>query len=159
MKRILSLLFCLCLIQIASAQLPDGQEAPDFTLQDINGKELSLSKLRGKYVVLDFWGSWCRWCIKGIPDMKVAYSKYKKKMEILGVDCGDTEEKWKAAVKEHVIPWKHVYVPRGNDITKTYGITGFPTKIVIDPKGKVVKTIIGEDPAFYDFLDSLFLKK
>ena len=50
--------------------------APDFTLNDINGKPLALSSLRGKYVVIDFWGSWCGWCIKGIPKMKEYYAKY-----------------------------------------------------------------------------------
>jgi thiol-disulfide isomerase/thioredoxin len=82
--------------------------APDFELPDLQGQPLKLSSLRGKYVVLDFWGSWCIWCIRGIPSMKEAYTKYKDKMEILGVDCRDTEEKWKAAVKEHELPWLHV---------------------------------------------------
>lgn len=54
-----------------------GVEAPDFTLNDINGKPFSLSGLRGKYVVIDFWGSWCIWCIKGMPKMKEYYEKYK----------------------------------------------------------------------------------
>ena len=76
-----------------------GVEAPDFTLNDINGKPFSLSSLRGKYVVIDFWGSWCIWCIKGMPKMKEYYEKYKGKFEILGVDCNDTEAKWKAALR------------------------------------------------------------
>lgn len=132
--------------------------APDFTLTDINGKELSLSSLRGKYVVLDFWGSWCGWCIKGMPAMKEAYGKYKKKMEILGIDCNDSDEAWKAAVKKHELPWKHVYCPRGSKVPSMYAIQGFPTKIVVDPKGKVVKVVVGEDPKFYDYLDELFGK-
>ena len=53
----------------------DGTEAPDFTLNDLSGKPLTLSSLRGKYVILDFWGSWCVWCIKGIPQMKEYYQK------------------------------------------------------------------------------------
>ena len=53
-----------------------GNPAPDFTLNDINGKPLALSSLRGKWVIIDFWGSWCKWCIKGIPDMKEYYTKY-----------------------------------------------------------------------------------
>ena len=61
--------------------------AKDFTLKDINGNDLSLSNLRGKYVVLDFWGSWCGWCMKGLPDMKAAYEKHKDNLEILGIDC------------------------------------------------------------------------
>ena len=134
----------------------DGMMAPDFTLNDINGKPLALSSLRGKYVILDFWGSWCIWCIRGIPMMKQYYDKYKGKLEILGVDCNDTEDKWKGAVEQYKIPWLHVYNPRTSDILSTYAIEGFPTKIVIDPEGKIAKTIVGEDPKFYEYLDSLF---
>lgn len=139
----------------AAKAVADGMMAPDFTLNDINGKPLSLSSLRGKYLILDFWGSWCGWCIKGFPEMKKAYEKYSSKMEILGVDCNDTEQKWKDAVAKHELPWKHVYNPRTSDVTTTYAIQGYPTKIVIDPQGKIVKTIIGEDPAFYTLLDEL----
>ena len=138
-----------------------GVEAPDFTLNDINGKPLTLSSLRGKIVVLDFWGSWCGWCIKGMPQMKEYYAKYKGKLEILGIDCNETQEKWKAAVAKHGLPWLHVYNPRGakNDVCQTYAINGFPTKIIIGADGKIVKTIVGEDPEFYTILDSLFEKK
>lgn len=134
----------------------DGMMAPDFTLNDINGKPLALSSLRGKYVILDFWGSWCIWCIRGIPMMKQYYDKYKGKLEILGIDCNDTEDKWKAAVNQYGIPWLHVYNPRSSDLLQTYAIEGFPTKIVIDPEGKIARTIVGEDPKFYEYLDSLF---
>ena len=133
-----------------------GVQAPDFTLNDINGKPLSLSSLRGKYVILDFWGSWCGWCIKGFPEMKNYYNKYKGKFEILGVDCNDTEQKWKDAVKKHELPWLHVYNPRDSKVLSDYGVQGFPTKIILGPDGKIVKTIVGEDPAFYTLLDSLF---
>ena len=134
----------------------DGIEAPDFTLNDLNGKPLTLSSLRGKYVILDFWGSWCGWCIKGIPQMKEYYQKYAGKFEILGIDCNDPEEKWKAAVEKYELPWLHVYNPRDSKVLDQYEIQGFPTKIIVGPDGKIVKTIIGEDPAFYTFLDELF---
>ena len=141
----------------AKKAIAEGAPAPDFTLKDINGKDLALSSLRGKYVVLDFWGSWCGWCIKGIPDMKKYYDKYKNKMEILGIDCNDTEEKWKEAVKEHDIPWLHVRNESGkNDVSILYAIEGYPTKIVVDPEGKIAKVVVGEDPAFYEYLDGLF---
>ena len=80
--------------------IAEGQMAPDFTLKDIDGKSLSLSSLRGKYVIIDFWGTWCIWCVRGMPKMKEYYNKYSDKMEILGVDCNDPEKKWKDAVKE-----------------------------------------------------------
>lgn len=142
--------------EIAGKTLEEGSEAPDFTLNDLNGKPLTLSSLRGKYLVLDFWGSWCSWCIKGFPEMKEYYAKYKDKMEILGLDCNDTEEKWKKAVAENELPWLHVYVPKESELTTDYFITGFPTKIIIDPDGKVVTTVIGEDPHFYEILNDLF---
>ncbi len=143
----------------AQKKQAEGIEAPVFTLNDIEGKPLALNSLRGKYVVLDFWGSWCVWCIKGFPKMKEYYAKYSDKFEILGIDCNDTEDKWKAAVKKHELPWLHVYCPKNSSVLTDYGITGFPTKILIGPDGKIVKTIIGEDPSFYTFLDSLFGNK
>lgn len=132
-----------------------GKPAKDFTLNDLNGNPLSLSSLRGKYVVLDFWGSWCGWCIKGIPDMKKYYEKYAGKFEILGIDCNDTEQAWKDAVAKYELPWKHVYNPRTSTVLTDYAIQGFPTKIIIDPEGNLNKIIVGEDPAFYDYLDEI----
>lgn len=142
----------------AAGRQAAGAQAPDFTLNDINGNPLSLSSLRGKYVVLDFWGSWCGWCIKGFPEMKKYYEKYKGKFEILGIDCNDPENKWKEAVKKNELPWLHVYNPRNGKVLTDYAIQGFPTKIIVGPDGKIVKTIVGEDPAFYTLLDELFGK-
>jgi len=140
----------------AKENVAEGKMAPDFTLKDLQGKDLTLSSLRGKYVVLDFWGSWCGWCIKGIPEMKKYYEKYKGKMEILGIDCRDTEEKWKEAVEKHELPWLHVRNEGNPDVSTLYAIEGYPTKIVIDPEGKIAKIVVGEDPAFYEYLDELF---
>lgn len=143
----------------AKKAVAEGKVAPDFTLKDLNGNDLALSSLRGKYVVLDFWGSWCGWCIKGFPEMKKYYEeKYPNKFEILGVDCNDTEAKWKKAVEDNKLPWKHVYCPRTANITTMYAVSGFPTKIIIDPEGKIYKTIVGESPEFYTILDNLFGK-
>ena len=133
-----------------------GKPAPEITLNDINGKPFSLSSLKGKYVILDFWGSWCSWCIKGVPQMKEYYKKYEGKFEILGIDCNDTEQKWKDAVAKYELPWLHVYNPNTSDVLTRYAIEGFPTKIIVDPEGNINKVIVGEDPAFYTYLDSLF---
>lgn len=133
-----------------------GEQLPDFTLNDIDGKPLKLSSLRGKYVVLDFWGTWCVWCMKGMPKMKEYYTKYAGKFEIVGIDTGDTMQEWKAAVKEHSLTWKHVFCPEGNSLLDQYDISAFPTKMVIDPEGNMIYRVEGEDPAFYAFLDKLF---
>ena len=85
-----------------------GVVAPDFTLNDLNGRPLKLSSLRGQYVVIDFWGSW----------------------------------------------W-HVYCTRTSTVLADSAVRGFPTKVIVDPEGKIVRTVIGEDPAFYELLDEL----
>lgn len=137
-------------------RIAEGAQAPDFTLNDLRGKPLALSSLRGKYVVLDFWGSWCGWCIKGIPDMKRYYAKYKDRMEILGIDCQDKEEAWKAAVERRALPWLHVRNEGDPDVSLLYAVSGYPTKIVVDPEGKIAKIVVGESPEFYEYLDQLF---
>lgn len=135
------------------AEMQDGtHEAPGFTLNNLEGKKISLSDFRGKYVVLDFWGSWCPWCIKGFPALKEAYEKYKDQLVIVGVDCQDSPEQWKEAVKKHALPWVNVYNPKGGDITDLYGVSGFPTKVIINPEGKIVNITVGEDPAFFTTL-------
>ena len=142
----------------AKKKVAAGKEAPDFTLNDINGKPFSLSSLRGKYVVLDFWGSWCGWCIKGMPDMKKYYEKYSGKFEIVGIDCNDTEAKWKDAVKKHELPWIHVKSEKADATPQKYAVEGYPTKVILNPDGTIYKVIVGEDPQFYKELDSLLGK-
>lgn len=142
-------------IEETSKKVVPGTIAPDFNLKDIKGYDFKLSSLQGKYVLLDFWGSWCYWCIKGMPELKKYYEKYKGKFEIVGVDCGDTEQKWKAAVEKNQLPWLHVKNESTNDITAKYGVQGYPTLILIAPDGKIFKKFLGEEPDFFTTLDSL----
>lgn len=144
--------------EAAKKNTVEGNVAPDFTLKSIDGKNISLSSLKGKVVVLDFWGSWCGWCIKGMPKMKEYYAKYKGKLEILGIDCNDTEQKWRDAVKKHELPWLHVRNEGNPDVTVLYGISGFPTKIVVNAEGKISKVVVGESEDFYTYLDQLLGK-
>ena len=152
-------LFTRVLKEIAAAkqaelELKEGKRAPDFTLKDINGNDFNLASLfgKGKYIVVDFWGSWCSWCIKGFPKMKEYYNKYRDKLEIVGIACYDKEDKWKAAVAKNDVPWLHVFSPDG--ITEErYGVTGYPYKVLISPKGKVIKCFRGEADEFYETLD------
>lgn len=144
----------------AQANLANGDKAaPNFTFKDINGKEVSLSDFRGKWVVLDFWGTWCGWCIKGIPDLKAAYKKYAGKFEVIGIDCNETEAEWREGVKKYELPWVNVYNDqKDGQLIKEYKISGFPTKVIVNPEGKIVDITTGEDPAFYARLAD-FLKK
>ena len=143
----------------AAELVKDGMQAPDFTLKNEKGEDFTLSSIynQGKYIILDFWGEWCYWCKKGIPDMKQMYKDAKGKIEILSIDCGDKEDVWKNAIVEHELPWLHVYNPgeKNNDLAVTYAIQGYPTKIILNPDGTINKTIIGEDPEFYEYVKSL----
>ena len=157
MKRILLMLMASLAMTCAVMAADKGEAAPDFTLKDTAGKEFTLSSLRGKWVVIDFWGSWCRWCIKGFPEMKKYYAAHKSKLEIVGVDCGDTEATWQNAVKYYSLPWINVYEP-GTDaaaLPARYGVQGFPTKVIVDPKGVIHAVFVGETPDFYTELDGL----
>lgn len=138
----------------AEREIEEGKRASDFTLKDINGNDFNLASLfgKGKYIVVDFWGSWCSWCIKGFPKMKEYYNKYRDRLEIVGVACYDKEDKWKVSVAKNNVPWLHVFSPDG--ITEErYGVTGYPYKVLISPKGKVIKCFKGETDEFYETLD------
>lgn len=127
--------------------------APDFTFKDIDGKDVSLSDFRGKWVVIDFWGAWCGWCIKGFPALKEAYKKYNDRMVVIGVDCNDTPQAWRDAVRKYDLPWVNVYNDqKDGELLMKYGIQGFPTKAIINPEGKLVDLTTGEDPSFYSRL-------
>lgn len=133
--------------------------APNFTLKDMQGKDVSLSDFRGKWVVLDFWGAWCKWCIKGFPALKEAYANANGAFEVIGIDNRDTVEAWKAAVERYQLPWVNVYNPRENErLTEEYQISGFPTKIIVNPEGKIANITVGEEPAFFDTLAKLMGK-
>lgn len=135
--------------------------APDFTLKNAIGEPVSLSSFQGQWVVLDFWGSWCRYCIQGIPEMKATYEKYHPKgLEIIGIDCNETETAWLEALGKYQLPWVNVYNPGGRDsaLTQLYQIQGYPTKIIVAPDGFVYATFLGEDPEFYKFIEEIFSK-
>lgn len=145
-------------VEVVEVEGFDSVPAPNFTLKDLRGKEVSLSDFKGKWVVLDFWGSWCKWCVIGIPEMKKAYEKYHPKgLEIIGIDCNEPQEAWREAVERYELPWVHLYNPdgRGKGITAEYEIQGYPTKVIVDPDGFIYDIVIGEDPVFYEILSAI----
>ncbi len=139
-------------------RLTERTMAPNFTLTDINGREVSLSSFRGKQaVVLDFWGTWCYWCMKGMPEMRKYYNKYCGKVEFIGIDCDDKEDAWRKTVEKERMIWTQLRNEKGdNDVAVKLGVSTYPTKIIIDRDGRIVKVFKGEVPEFYQTLDSLF---
>ena len=138
------------------AKMTEGYQVPDFSLTDIDGKEVTLADFSGKYALLDFWGTWCRYCVMGIPQMKEYYQKYSDKIEFVGIDCRETQEAWKAGVKKYGLEWTNLYNGYDQSLIIEYGIQGYPSKIIITPDGKVVEAFLGEDPALYEKLDEMF---
>lgn len=130
-----------------------GTTAAVFAATDINGQSLNLADYKGKYVLIDFWASWCVPCRKANPHLKELYTMYKEKgFEIIGVSDDDSKpEAWKAAVAKDALPWKHVLrgmkmtregdkinIDRSKDISSHYNISSLPTQILIDPDGKII---------------------
>lgn len=131
--------------------------APDFTLPDLTGKNVSLTDFKGKWVVLDFWGSWCGWCVKGFPALKEAHEKYGDRIVVIGIDCNETEEAWRQGVDKYELPWINLFNGDNRTLYSDYNIQGFPTKAIINPEGKLVDLTTGEDPTFFNRLAS-FMK-
>ena len=121
-----------------------GAVAPDFTLNDLEGKPVTLSSLRGQYVLVDFWASWCKPCRAGMPAMKELYKKYHAKgFEIIGVSDDDNHDAWKQAVAQDQTPWIHVVdefpIPnKPSRVGQLYGVHYIPSYFLLDKEGKVI---------------------
>lgn len=144
-----------------------GSVAKDFTATDINGNKLALSDFKGKYVLLDFWASWCVPCRKGNPHLKELYAKYHDRgIEFIGVSDDDNKpEAWKKAVEMDGLPWRHVLrglkyennnFDHSADISENFGIHSLPTKILIDKDGVIIGRYGEEEQELDKKLNDIF---
>lgn len=123
------------------SKLAIGAEAPDIVMNTPSGEALSLSSLKGKVVLIDFWASWCKPCRMENPNVVKLYAKYKDKgFEILGVSLDREKSAWEQAIKDDNLTWKHVsdLAFWNSTVVKQYNITGVPYTVLVDREGKII---------------------
>ncbi|MFV0365313.1 MAG: redoxin domain-containing protein [Mangrovibacterium sp.] len=125
----------------AQDAVSEGKPAPDFTLPTPDGTAVSLSDFRGKYVLLDFWASWCGPCRKENPNVLAAYKKFNSKnFDILAVSLDKDKAKWEEAIEKDGLPWTHVSDLKfwQSEAAALYGVKSIPASFLIDPNGVIV---------------------
>ncbi|WP_321282490.1 TlpA disulfide reductase family protein [Marinifilum fragile] len=126
------------------------------TKATLSGETFDIKDLRGKYVILDFWGTWCGACVKGMPGLMEFRNAHKDKVEVIAVNCGDSDERWRKSKFTTDYNWIHVKSDKGdNNLANKFNVQGYPTKIIVDPNGKIIKRHVGETPGFYEELMEL----
>ncbi len=137
-----------------------GAVAPLFTQNDPEGNPISLESLRGNYLLIDFWASWCGPCRKENPNVVAAYNKYHDMgFDILGVSLDDNGENWVAAIDKDGLTWPQVGDLNGwaNEVGQLYGVNSIPHSILLDEDGVIIaKNLRGED--LHEKLEEVFLK-
>lgn len=121
-----------------------GDEAPDFTLEDLNGEEHRLSDYKGQGVFLNFWGTWCKPCEKEMPAMNNQYAEYKDQgVQILAINIAQSNFEVQKFADQYGLDFP-VVIDRTKSVMNTYNVDPLPTTILVNPEGKIERIITGE---------------
>jgi thiol-disulfide isomerase/thioredoxin len=134
-----------------------GKLVDNFTTDaTFSGEIFEFNSLRGKYVLIDFWGTWCGPCIEEMPKVKAYQEKYAGKLTVLGINQGDTKGKIEKFITPNGYTWTHLMDGKGaaNFVFK-FNVAGFPTKFIVDPEGKVLHRFVGNGEEAFTVLDAL----
>lgn len=118
-----------------------GQPAPALVMQETNGKTLRLAELKGKYVLIDFWATWCAPCVAELPNVLDAYAKYHNKgFEVIAVSMDDSKDAVADFVKARKVPWRQVHnATAGNDVVEAFKVTSIPATFLVGPDGRILR--------------------
>ena len=145
--KLFNILALLILFSVsAKAQVKEGENAPNFTLKNLDGKEISLNQFRGKHVLINFWATWCGPCKIEMPSLEALYERFKDRNFVLLAISNDMfgANIVKPFVKAHNINFP-VLLDQRLKVSNTFGVVSLPTTFMIDPQGKIIGALFGAE--------------
>ena len=145
--KLFNILALLILFSVsATAQVKEGENAPNFTLKNLDGKEINLNQFRGKHVLINFWATWCGPCKIEMPSLEALYERFKDKNFVLLAISNDMfgANIVKPFVKAHNINFP-VLLDQRLKVSNAFGVVSLPTTFMIDPQGKIIGALFGAE--------------